>query len=271
MTEETKPAVRPITVVICTPCHGEVKTGMAWSVANAMAHFLMVPYEAELRCAWEIMGGSNLAQQRQQLVSRAMQLQATHVLFWDSDIKAPADLIPRMLNHSKPIVCANYPTKELVSRPTVYLDGDERTGPLWTKAGDDELVGDVARAGTGLMLIDTETFYRIELPWFHFKPREPDFVHIGGEDHYFCDKVRAVGIPIFCDQAISNEVAHIGNFEYTNEWAIRAEEARQAIYNGEYDEASGSPEPRKRNWTPDENAKFKTALADTMVKREAAE
>lgn len=242
---------------------------MAWSVANAMAHFLMVPYDAELRCAWEIMGGSNLAQQRQQLVSRALNMQATHVLFWDSDIKAPADLIPRLLNHSKAVVCANYPTKELVSRPTVYVDGDALTGPLWTKTDDTGLVPDVARAGMGLMLIDVETFYRIELPWFHFRPREPDFVHISGEDHYFCDKVRAAGIPIFCDQALSNEVAHIGDFEYTNEWAIRAEETRQAIYSGEYDTNSTSSEARRRNWTPDERGKFMDAAAETVIKQAA--
>ncbi len=231
MTEAPKP--RALTVVIATPCHGDVKAACAASVANAMAHFLMVPYEAELRCAWEIMGGSNLCQQRQQLVSRALNMSATHVLFWDSDIKAPPDLIPRMLNHSKPVVVANYATKELVSRPTVYLDGDDQVGPLWTKPGDDRLVGDVSRAGLGLALIDTQTFYCMELPWFQFVPQGPDFVNIDGEDHYFYNKVRKVGIPIFCDQKLSQEVSHIGTWEFTHEWALRAEETRQRLYKGD--------------------------------------
>lgn len=230
MTEEH--IAKPITVVIATPCHENVKTGMAWSVANAISHFLTIPYDSELRCSWEIMKGSNLAQQRQQLVSRALHLGANYILFWDSDIKAPPDCIPRLLNHSKAVVVTNYPTKEMVSRPTVYMDGDNYTGPLWTKPGDTDLVGDVARAGMGLALIHAETFFCLDLPWFHFVPQPPDFVNIGGEDHFLCDKIREKGIPIFCDQALSNELAHVGDFEYTNEWAIRAEEVRQGIYSG---------------------------------------
>lgn len=245
MAEETQAAApdykpRDLTIIICTPCLGDPKAGMAWSVANAMAHLMAISrdYGAEVHLDWQIMGGSNLCQQRQQLVSRALNLKATHVLWWDADIKAPADVIPRLLNHSKPVVCANYPTKELVSRPTVYLDGDDHTGPLWTKPGDTGLVGDVARAGLGLMLVDAQVFYHIDLPWFVFEPKAPEFIMYGGEDHYFCDKVRKSGIPIFCDQDLSQEVAHVGSFEFTNDWAVKAEATRQAIYNGE-----GEPAP----------------------------
>ncbi len=207
--------------------------GMAWSVANAMVHLMVTgaDYPEEIRCGWEIMKGSNLAQQRQQLVSRALNMHATHILFWDSDIKAPADCIVRLLNHSQPIVVCNYATKELVSRPTVYLDTDEHTGPLWTKPDDTGLVAGVVHAGLGLAMIDAECFYRIELPWFHFEPRAPEFISISGEDHFFCDKLIAAGIPIFCDQDISKEIVHQGDFDYSHEWALRAEETRQKIYN----------------------------------------
>lgn len=241
---EFKP--RPLNIIIITPCHGDPKAGMAWSVAGAVAWLMSLArdYGAPLNVDWQIMGGSNLCQQRQQLVSRALHLGATHILFWDADIKAPRDVIPRMLNHSKPFVCANYPTKELVSRPTVYLDGDNHTGPLWTKPGDTGLVGDVARAGLGLALVDAQVFYHIELPWFVFTPQPPEYILYGGEDHYLYDKVRAAGIPIFCDQDISNEVAHCGNFEFTNEWAVKAEETRQAIYHGE-GEQPDSRDPEK--------------------------
>lgn len=226
-------APRPITVAILTPCLGEIKAATAVSIANAMAHFLMVKYGAELQCAWEIIRSSNLAQSRQQLIQRAMQMGATHILFWDSDIAAPADVIPRMLNHSRPIVCANYPTKEMVSRPTVYVDNDDVTGPLWTAPGDEELVEGVSRAGLGLMMIDGQVFDYLDLPWFSFEPVGPDYILIRGEDHYFCDKARSKGIPIVCDQKLSNEIGHYGDFEYTNDWALKSEATRQAIYNGE--------------------------------------
>lgn len=231
MTEDSP--VRDLNILICTPCLGDPKKGMAWSVARAMAHFLTIPYEGNLSCDWELMGGSNLAQQRTQLVSRALNRAATHILWWDADIKAPIDVIPRLLNHSKTIVAVNYPTKEMTSRPTVYLDSDTHTGPLWSKLDDKSLVGNVARCGLGLMLIEARVYECIELPFFHFQPREPDYVLVGGEDHYFCDKVRKAGFEIFCDQGVSAEIAHCGDFEYTNEWAIRAEETRQAIYRGD--------------------------------------
>lgn len=233
--EPVQPKPRDLTIIICTPRSADLKAGMAWSVANAMSHLMAIAkdYDAEVQVGWEIMGGSNLAQQRQQLVSRALNLKATHILFWDSDIKAPADCIPRMLNHSAAMVVANYPTKEIVSRPTVYLDSDDHTGPLWTKQGDTGVVRDVARCGLGLALIDAQTFWHIDLPWFHFEPQGPEYVVIGGEDHYFCDKVRAKNIPIVCDHDLSKEIAHIGDWEYTNEWAVKAEETRQGIYNGD--------------------------------------
>lgn len=244
MTEREYPPgykARPLTVIIVTPTHGDVKAQMASSVAQAMLEFMASAhdYPAEVKVGWQTMAGSNLAQQRQQLVSRALHLGATHILFWDSDIKAPGDCIIRALNRSAAMVVTNYPTKEIVSRPTVYLDGDEHTGPLWTKPGDTGVVRDVARAGLGWALIDAQVFDYLELPWFHFQPQPPEFVVIGGEDHFFCDKVRAKGIGIVCDQDLSLEIAHIGNFEYTNEWALRAEETRQKIYN------EGIPEETK--------------------------
>ena len=36
----------------------------------------------------------------------------------------------------------------------------------------------------------------------------------GGGQHYLCDKVRKAKIPITCDQDISKEASHIGDFEY---------------------------------------------------------
>lgn len=238
-----EPAPRPLTIVIATPIADKPTAGMAWSVANAMVHLMVTgaSYPEEIQCGWEIMKGSNLAQQRQQLVSRALHMKATHILFWDADIKAPADCIVRLLNHSKAVVLANYVTKEIVSRPTVYLDGDDYTGPLWTKPGDTGLVGDVARAGLGLALFDAQTFYCIDLPWFEFRATPPEFISIGGEDHHLFDKLREKGIPIFCDQDLSQEIVHQGDFDYTPEWAWRAEQTRQKIYNDD----AADPEERK--------------------------
>src|SRR5215510_11865269 len=113
---EYKP--RPLTIIICTPYHRTLEPTMAASVANAMVHLMSIAqnYGAEVKVCWQLMKGSNLAQQRQHLSSRALEMRATHLLWWDSDIEAPADCIPRMLNHSQAVVCTNYPTKEMVSR-----------------------------------------------------------------------------------------------------------------------------------------------------------
>ncbi len=223
-------APRDIKILVATPVGGgEVKRGYAYSMARAMSFFAGMQYEGNKAIDLSMVWSCNLPENRHRLVSQAFQLEATHILFWDSDIKAPPDCIVRLLNHGAPIVAVNYPTKELESRPTAYIDSDSYTGPAWTQEHHTGLM-EVTVCGFGLMLIDMRVFEEIDLPFFQMEPVPPDFIKTSTEDVWFCRKVREKNIPIVIDQDLSKQIAHIGDWEYSNQLADMAQKTKQQIY-----------------------------------------
>lgn len=221
---------RDLKVLVCTPCGGDdVKRGYAWSVARAMVHFACIPYEGEKWVDIEMVWSSNLPENRHRLVSRAFQREATHLLFWDADTKAPADCIPRLLNHNAPVVAVNYPTKEVESRPTAYHEGEGYIGPVWTQEQHTGLT-EVTHCGFGLMLVDMRVFEQIDFPMFQLTPLPPEYIKTESEDVFFCRKVRDKGFPIVIDHDLSKQIAHIGDWEYTMQHANLAQAAKQEVY-----------------------------------------
>lgn len=220
---------RPLNVLICIPSHGLVEAGFAYSLARAMSFFATLPYDGEKKVDVTIVKSSNLPEGRTMLVSRATALDATHILWLDTDMKFPADIIPALLNHNLPVVAVNYPTKEIEARPTAYADNDKYVGPVWTTEKTTGLA-EVAHCGMGAMLTDIRVFDALDLPYFSFEPAPPDFIHHVTEDVYFCRKLRKAGFSIFIDHDVSKKCAHVGSFEYTNNLAKEAEIVKQALY-----------------------------------------
>lgn len=227
--EGTNP--RPLKVLICAPLNGLVYAEFARSLARAMAYFAPMPYAGEKTVDFTYIHGTNSAEKRNFLVSRAYQLDATHILWVDPDIKFPPDAIPALLNHGKSVVAINYPTKEIQARPTAYAETDDYVGPVWS--GDNaEGLQEVSHCGMGLMLCDVRVFEALELPYFHCEPAPPDFLTIVSEETYLCHKMTKAGIKIYIDHDLSKRCARIGDFEYTNNFAKQAEVTKQELYRG---------------------------------------
>lgn len=220
---------RPLNVLICVPCHGACAAGFSWSLARAMSHFAMLPYDGEKKVDVTFVKSSNLPESRARLVARAYEMEASHILWLDSDMKFPADTIVRLLNHNLAAVGANYPTKEIEARPTAYVDDEDYIGPIWSGEKASGLQR-VTHCGLGVMLTDMRVFDALALPFFAFEPQAPDFVRHVGEDVYFCRKLGEAGIPVHIDHDLSKQVAHIGEFEYTNFLSREAEMVKQALY-----------------------------------------
>lgn len=221
--------LRPLRVLICVPSHGHHVSGFTRSIARAMSYFAVMPYGGEKSLDIEIVNGSNLCEQRTVLVSKAYGYKATHILWADTDMKFPEDTIPKLLNHNKRVVGANYPQKSLDARPTAYRDDDQYVGPIWTKA-DSKGLEPASLMGMGLVLMDATIFSEIELPYFLFEPQPPDNVKHLTEDFYLCKKLRAAGIEMFIDHDLSRNVAHVGLHDYTNSEAEIAQDVKMKQY-----------------------------------------
>lgn len=220
---------RDLSILICCPVHDRCTPGFAYSISRAMAFFAAMPYDGKKNVDVTMVKSSNLAEGRTRLVSRAFQLEATHILWVDSDMKFPEDAIPALLNRAVPVIGVNYPTKEIEARPTAYADNDDYVGPVWS--GDNaEGIAEVSHCGMGLMLTDVRVFEALELPYFSFEAQAPDFIHTATEDVYFCRKLKEKDIKVYIDHDLSKRCAHVGDFEYTNKFATQAEQTKQTLY-----------------------------------------
>ena len=221
---------REIRVLVCTPVYGDtVKRGYAHSLAQAVGYFAQCKADVDKYVDVTMVYSSSLIENRHMLVSRAFQFEATHMLFWDADIKVPADAIMRLLVHNLPIVAINYAKKNAEAQPTAYIDTEDYVGPCYSQEQHKGLQA-VTSCGFGLMLIEIEVLQKLQTPLFQFTQVGQDGIKTEGEDQFFCAKARAAGYDIVIDHDLSKECAHLGDFEYTCAMSDIAQSAKQAIY-----------------------------------------
>lgn len=234
----------PLKIAVCVPSGGDWKAAFGQAVSNMLIHFMESKYDGEKSIELISVGGSILPDVRHRLVAEAMKIDATHMLFLDDDMVFPKDALNMLLRWNVPIVGANYVRRGLPTFPTAYRGkrGDGAKGILWTQPGDNSLV-EVKHVGTGCMLIDMRVFTWLDmrmkerakeegkskreiskinaLPLFQFlqNPKGPGFI---GEDVYFCEKCIDLGLKIYCDQELSQEIGHVGELIHTHFMALEA-------------------------------------------------
>ena len=201
-------------LAICLPCRDIVQTGFAYDLARLTAYWSAnhVPKGGKLHMFTS--SGTLIADQRETLVKEALRVEATHVLWIDTDMRFPKDAVDRLMSHNQPIVAANYATRRLPCKPVAFAD-KTCTNLIYTKP-DSTGLEEVYAVGMGLMLVDTKVYRDLPRPWHHigFSQKADDFY---GEDVYFCHQARAKGYKVFIDHDVSKEVRHIGNFEFTHD------------------------------------------------------
>ena len=162
--------------------------------------------------------GSILPNLRLQGLKAAKELEATHLLWLDSDHSFAPDLLNRLLAHEKDVVAANCAVKTLPSMPTArsFDPLDPKGQPVYTDWNSHGLQR-VWRIGTGIMLMSSRAFLQIPHSAFAMTYVESTDSY-RGEDWGICEALQEVGCPIFIDHDVSNACTHIGNFHYTHEY-----------------------------------------------------
>jgi cellulose synthase/poly-beta-1,6-N-acetylglucosamine synthase-like glycosyltransferase len=159
--------------------------------------------------------GTLIADQRQKLVMMAIKQGADYILFLDSDMRFPSYLLERMLAHDKDIVACNYATRRLPVKTVAFSDFAElKCIYSLGKTGLEE----IDAVGMGAMLIKTEIFKKLPLPWFSISYLPSGNMYIG-EDIYFCKLAQANGMKVYVDHDLSKDVRHIGVMEFTHDHA----------------------------------------------------
>ncbi len=161
------------------------------------------------RCATSIHHGAYLVEARNRHVIEALKGDYTHMLSLDDDMMFPHDVVERMLAHDKPVVTANY-RKKLPDRLEFVCHGpDGQMVSSFKKTGIERVVG----MGMGLTLIDLDAIRDIPAPYFAVIWNEGTGEMVI-EDAVFCALLGAHGVEIWCDHDLSQDVGHVGDFEF---------------------------------------------------------
>lgn len=197
-------------VIVCTPMQDQCATAYCASLVHMVSHTLTsIDSPPGLTIGFLQLGTSILPLSRQLLVQHAMERGCTHVLFIDSDMEFPPDLLLRLVAHRRQIVAVN-----CISRRPPYLVTARRNEEQVHTRADSTGLEMVDSVGTGIIMIAIEVFKRLPPPWFHFEWIPEKWI-FRGEDYGFCRSARAAGYEISIDHDLSKQVKHVGSFGFS--------------------------------------------------------
>ena len=195
-------------LAICLPHLENVKAQYAFSLAAMVLRLSNVRSKGVEEVVTVTASSSILPAVRQELAERAIdKLEATHLLWIDSDHSFPNDTAHRLLEHGRPWVGINATTRTLPLRGTAI---DAKLQPVSTGRHEKGLEK-VYRMGFGVALIEARVFQAMPRPWFM-----TEYVAYGdgyvyrGEDIYFSEKAKAAGFAPMVDHDLTKETTHIG-------------------------------------------------------------
>jgi hypothetical protein len=188
-------------IAIAVPCHVFVAPQMAYSLALMTADLGHHKIDFALR----FFGNCSMIFGRNELTRWAYDIEATHLLWIDTDSVFPYNAARRLLAHKLPFVGANFARKiELRDSAVEDLDGNRLTP---RESGLEA----VKTIGCGFTLTQMRVFDAVEEPWWRAIDGS---VEGPGEDTRFCEVAKEAGYIPFVDHGLSLECGHIGLYEF---------------------------------------------------------
>ncbi len=192
-------------VVICVPTNGLVHAQFTYCLIEAIRYAESQGISVHVNMD----EGTVLSNQRQHLAYTAVvDYRADHIMWLDSDMTFPADVILQLLKHNRDVVCATYSKRVKPFHATAFMDIDPVV-PVPIKGR----LKRVRYAGLGCMLVNADVMHRLPTPWFPLIWHESS-QSWHGEDMGFCDLLEKENVSIYCDIELSLTVGHIGQQEF---------------------------------------------------------
>lgn len=212
--------IKELNVAVVVPSMGTWHAEFAMSLIGLVGYFQNVQVPGAQTQALRVINkrGSILPNLRLAGLKDAIALNATHLLWIDSDHQFPPNLLNRLLACERDVVAANCAIKTIPSMPTAraFDPKDSKGQPVYTDWNSKGLER-VWRIGTGIMLMSRRAFMQIPHNAFSMLYMEETDSY-RGEDWGVCEALEKAGCQIFIEHEISNECSHIGNFHYTHEY-----------------------------------------------------
>lgn len=198
---------KPIKLAILVPTRDMVHTHFAYSLTQLVKTTSEVGIDTYLYFD----SSTILLNQREKLIDEAIKMEADYVLWLDSDMMFPSNVVLKLLAHNKDVVACNYMKRSLPMKTVAYTDLNNWDS--WVPMQPQEELIKVKGIGMGCILMKTEVFKKIEKPFFEFRYKE-DTKDWFGEDFILQDKIQKVGYEIFVDTMLSMEIKHVGAYAF---------------------------------------------------------
>jgi hypothetical protein len=195
-------------IAICIPCRDTVHSLFSYNLIQTVQFC----NAAGIRVNVFMETGSLIPKQRQNLAEAAINSGATHIMWFDSDMMFPTNVIETLLSHKTDIVACNYSTRNHPFKGVAYTSIGDWNSWLGYNINGERLV-DVEGVGMGCMLVKSNVYLNLNRPWFEISWNEQLNDHIG-EDFYFCTKAREAGYSIKIDTHLSREIRHLGTSKF---------------------------------------------------------
>ena len=144
---------------------------------------------------------------REAVLAGALERDATHVLWLDTDMTFPAETAIRLARWHRPIVACNCVMRD----PRILFTAERDNARIETRPDSTGLEA-VDSIGLAVLLMRTDVVANLPRPWFQHG-RTDAGVDIG-EDRMFCRALRAAGHEIWIDHDLSKEIGHIGQHTF---------------------------------------------------------
>ena len=153
--------------------------------------------------------GYNTAENRNFTVAQAIKNDCSHILFSDDDMSYSEDALERLLSHDKDAIGALYSVRRRPPAIVIEYENEIKTDEEARKAMK---IFKCKAIGTGLLLVKTNVFKKLQSPFFGYKWHDNGMVKMS-TDWFFCEKLREAGFEIWADPLVV-DVGHIGEFNY---------------------------------------------------------
>lgn len=187
-------------VAICIPTLDMCPIDFALSLASMLTtRAYDKKFQRDVDLALLHQTGSIIMDARNNLVKRAQEINATHVLFLDSDMAFPPDTLRRLIDHHVPIVCGSY-----VKRvpPHQVLGEPDRAAPRHPSG-----LIPMQTIPLGCALISLKVFDAMEEPYFRYLTTSTGTI---SEDTFWSVRAREKGFTIYMDPKLTAELGHVG-------------------------------------------------------------
>ena len=198
MAEEKKEAEENVKIGICIPLYNQVPSVFFKSFMN-----FFVNVAQKYKIQYFLVDSTAVDVARNVLVDNFLKSECSHLLFLDSDMVLPPNLVDVLIKHDKDFVSALYVLRK-AHRPCYRFKQEDGHYKAPEKIEPNKLI-EIDAVGLGACLIKREVLEKVDKenegkPLFKMDYRNR--TEILGEDAFFCELVKKAGFSIFVDTAI---------------------------------------------------------------------